>query len=85
MAERAREKGKRAAARRRNGAVGASTQPADHYSQRIKSLERERDRLKAELTEARERISRLEASRTEVVNRIDWVIDSLHNVLETGA
>ncbi|HEY7670067.1 MAG TPA: DUF4164 family protein [Hyphomicrobium sp.] len=55
------------------------------YAQRIKALEAERDRLKSELTEAVARIGRLEESRTEAVNRIDWVLDSLHNVLETGA
>ena len=41
--------------------------------------------LKADLVEAVERIERLEESRREAVNRIDWVLDSLHNVLETGA
>jgi prefoldin subunit 5 len=55
------------------------------YAQRIKTLEAERDRLKSDLDEALERIGRLEQTRTEAVNRIDWVLDSLHNVLETGA
>lgn len=52
---------------------------------RIKTLERERDRLKAQLKEAQERIARIEESRSEAVDRIDWVLDSLHNVLEGGA
>lgn len=37
--------------------------------------------LEAELEEARAVIRRLEAERDQVRNRIDWVIDSLHNVI----
>jgi len=37
--------------------------------------------LKVALT----RIGELEATQTDAVNRIDWVIDSLHNVLEDKA
>jgi hypothetical protein len=37
--------------------------------------------LEAELEEARARIRRLEKERDQVRNRIDWVIDSLHNVI----
>ena len=40
----------------------------------------ENARLKAELVEARERIADLELKQTEIINRIDWVIDSLHNL-----
>jgi len=35
--------------------------------------------------EAEERIARLQESRSEAVNRIDWVIDSLHNLIESDA
>ncbi|MEE8579491.1 MAG: DUF4164 family protein [Hyphomicrobium sp.] len=52
---------------------------------RIKSLEKERDRLKAQLEVAGERITSLEQGRDDVVNRIDWVIDSLHNAIESEA
>ena len=38
--------------------------------------------LKVELSAAREEIARLERRQELVVNRIDWVIDSLHNLLE---
>ena len=38
--------------------------------------------LKAELTAARARISELEQKQADIVNRIDWVIDSLHNLTE---
>ena len=79
MAERVTRKGKRPAARR----AVAAFDSADRQGQRIKSLERER--LKTQLAEANERIAALEQRRAEAVNRIDWVIDSLHNVLENGA
>jgi hypothetical protein len=86
MAVRARTKGKRQASQRRaSGGLGVPSHSVEWYAQRIKALEAERDRLKSELTEAVARIGRLEESRTEAVNRIDWVLDSLHNVLETGA
>jgi len=85
MAVRAARKSKRSAPRRRGEGIGASANGVDRQAQRIKTLERERDRLKTQLKEAGERIKRLEESRTEAVNRIDWVLDSLHNVLENGA
>jgi hypothetical protein len=37
-------------------------------------------RLKAELAVALERIADLELKQSEIINRIDWVIDSLHNL-----
>ena len=44
------------------------------------SLGAENARLKAELVAALERISDLELKQAEIINRIDWVIDSLHNL-----
>jgi chromosome segregation ATPase len=95
MAERASTKGKRTARHQSGGQGGAgvgalSAQQAlaelsQQSSSRIKTLERENSRLATQLEEALERIAHLEQSRTEAVNRIDWVIDSLHNVLEDGA
>jgi sugar-specific transcriptional regulator TrmB len=49
---------------------------------RVIRLESERDRLEQELTKAQARIRALEEDRDQVVNRIDWVIDSLRNLLE---
>lgn len=37
-------------------------------------------RLKAELQAAEARIRELEETQAAVLNRIDWVIDSLHNL-----
>lgn len=38
--------------------------------------------LKAELETARARIAELERRQAETLNRIDWAIDSLHNLRE---
>ena len=45
-------------------------------------LAAENSRLRDELAAARLRIADLEKRATEVINRIDWVIDSLHNLDE---
>jgi hypothetical protein len=41
-------------------------------------MKRERDDARAELALAKKRITELESQHEQVVNRIDWVIDSLH-------
>ncbi len=51
----------------------------------VEALERERDELKSQLAAARASIIKLEQARDEAVNRIDWAIDSLHNLLESEA
>jgi hypothetical protein len=43
---------------------------------------RDREALSAALAAAEARIAVLERERVDILNRIDWVIDSLHNVLE---
>lgn len=48
----------------------------------LRAVEAERDALRAELEVARARIAELERAREQVLNRIDWVIDSLHNLIE---
>ena len=52
---------------------------------KLKALQDERDKLKSDLKVALTRIGELEATQTDAVNRIDWVIDSLHNILEDKA
>lgn len=49
---------------------------------RVIRLESERDRLQAQLEKAERRIRELEDSREQVVNRIDWVIDSLRSLVD---
>jgi len=85
MAQRVTRKGKRPAPRRAGERGVAAFDSAERQGQRIKSLERECERLKTQLAEANERIAALEQRRAEAVNRIDWVLDSLHNVLENGS
>ncbi len=74
-----REGAKRAVSRKTKP---ASQAPASDAAQRLALVEAERDRLKASLEEAEARIAALEASRAHVVNRIDWLIDSLGTALE---
>ena len=48
----------------------------------LEDLERERLELRAKLAAADARIAALESQRVDALNRIDWVIDSIQNVLE---
>lgn len=65
-----------AAAKRKADSADAAPSPAA----RISRLEAERDRLAAELAAAKAQIATLETARDQVLNRIDWVIDSLHSL-----
>ncbi len=49
---------------------------------RVVKLESERDRLLAALEKAESRIRALEEGRDQVLNRIDWVIDSLRSLID---
>lgn len=69
MAERSTAKSKRTEAPK-----GAAKAPADGSQTDAIT------RLEAELAAARGRISELEQKHADVINRIDWVIDSLHNL-----
>ncbi|MFA9550568.1 MAG: hypothetical protein ACERIL_05810 [Hyphomicrobium sp.] len=84
MAQRKAKTAKRPA-KRPSRATKAPSEAKLKLETRIKSLEKERDRLKVQLGVAGERITSLEQGRDDVVNRIDWVIDSLHNAIESGA
>jgi chromosome segregation ATPase len=84
MAQRERVKAKRGAARPKETIAGL-TEAMQRLEARAKALERERDGLKAEIEAARARIATLEESRSQVVNRIDWVIDSLHTLVDRNA
>lgn len=70
MAERNADKAKRSVAAK-------STQ-----SRAAEGLAVENAALKAELETARARIAELERRQAEILNRIDWAIDSLHNLRE---
>jgi len=81
MAQRAQQKPKRKPARKTSGDLGAAV---ERLEAETKSLRAERDAIAGELEEAKLRIAELEAAQAEAINRIDWVIDSLHTVIEDG-
>lgn len=92
MPQRVRKKAKRAAPAGRAVRPARKSQTAPDGDARLRAVIRECDQLKNELARARARIAALEAQgaaleaqRVQVVNRIDWIIDSLHNVLEGEA
>ncbi len=58
----------------------AETEGAD--GARLAELEAECARLRVELAETQGRLKQLEAQREALANRIDWVIDSLHSLLD---
>ena len=81
MAERPRPQNKRRPAKAASATVPAppvASEPSP--AARIRTLETERDRLQAELAAANKRIAALEVARDQVLDRIDWVIDSLHSL-----
>jgi hypothetical protein len=65
-------------------APAASAPPPDErgVEERIRSLEAECNRLRAELQVAQAEVARLKEQRDDVVNRIDWIIDSLHTIID---
>jgi uncharacterized protein (DUF3084 family) len=84
MAQRKTDKAKRTSARAAEGAQGMSD-AVQRLEARIKALELERDGLKGELEAVRAHNAMLEESRKQVANRIEWIIDSLHNLAEKDA
>ncbi len=51
---------------------------------RVASLERERDGLKAALDSAMARITALESAQAQVANRIGWMIEALQTLKNEG-
>ena len=83
MAQRAAGKAKGRTARADARVV--RTPPAARQSdprERIRLLEAELAKVKGELAAALARNKVLEDNHEQVRNRIDWVIDSLHNLME---
>ena len=86
MGERVSRKGKRQTAPSSpRGGRSVRVESKSSTVGRLESLERERDQLRAKLVAAEAAISKLQQARDEAVNRIDWAIDSLHNLLESDA
>ena len=80
---RAGKAGKSKPAGKRNAAENASALEPAALLARVAHLESERERLIAALEKAEGRIRALEEGRDQVLNRIDWVIDSLRSLIET--
>lgn len=98
MAERATAKAKKAPQTRTSGArakprtaeksarTKTSADPLKSAVERLEAqlieLRNERDGLRDDLALAQSRVEALEKANAEAVNRIDWVIDSLHSAVE---
>jgi uncharacterized coiled-coil DUF342 family protein len=74
---------RRSQPRARRSPAGEPLTAGGGIAEVIAQLEQERDALKGELKAVEARIAALEQQRTELLNRIDWAIDSLHNLLES--
>lgn len=84
MAPREPQKAKRPAPKKKAGPAQLAAS-VERLEGKLKALQDERDKLKSDLKVALTRIGELEATQTDAVNRIDWVIDSLHNIVEDKA
>lgn len=62
----------------------ARTRAAAHAAEpeTLEAVRRERDALRAELATARVEIERLVELQKQVLNRIDWMVDSLNSLAE---
>jgi hypothetical protein len=85
MGERVSRKKRQAAPPSQRSGRSVRVETKSSATGRFEALERERDQLKAKLVAAEAAISKLQQARDEAVNRIDWAIDSLHNLLESDA
>ena len=63
-------------------AAAPGAQAGKSNGDRIAELESLNTKLEAELATARARIAELETARDQTIDRIAWVIDSLHNLTE---
>lgn len=94
MAERSTAKAKRrdaarntvkaqtSASSKKSASSNASRGSSSELSLAGRDLSEENARLKSELAAAQQRIADLEIRHAEVANRIDWVLESLHNLPE---
>lgn len=66
----------------RKTARGGTKRAANNSQTETQMLAEQNAALKAELEQAKSRIAELEALNRDVINRIDWVIDSLQTVVD---
>lgn len=82
MAQRAAGKAKGRTAKAEARATRAPARREADPSDRIRVLETQLAKVKDDLAAALARNKTLEENHEQVRNRIDWVIDSLHNLME---
>jgi Tfp pilus assembly protein FimV len=84
--QRDKAKAKRPAATPSSGARAASAKPVAGrragQSDEVAALSARIAELERQLAEQQRRTADLEALRVQALNRIEWAIDSLHNVIE---
>ncbi|HXF54236.1 MAG TPA: hypothetical protein VNK52_08940 [Hyphomicrobiaceae bacterium] len=74
------ERGRRPSEREQPTATKGGVQVSQET---VEALVRERDALRSELLAANAQIAALVARQRNVLNRIDWVIDSLNSLTES--
>jgi hypothetical protein len=67
---------------RKKSTLDRSERPSEASAGQELPAEQRIAQLEAELTAARARITELESARDQVLDRIAWVVDSLHNGIE---
>lgn len=62
----------------------ARTRAAAHPSggETLEAVRRERDQLRAELATAKAEVERLRELQGQILDRIDWIVDSLNSLSE---
>ena len=85
MGDRVSRKKRQAAPPSQRGGRSVRAEAKSSATGRLEALERERDQLKVKLADAEALVAKLQQARDDAVNRIDWAIDSLHNLLESDA
>lgn len=81
MADRVPGKAKKMARKPPPRSAKGKAVPAASQDRHVAALEAECKRLKAELAQMATRLEVLEAQRKDLLNHIDWAIDSLHSLL----
>lgn len=76
-------RGEKALLRSAKAAEEATSGAREGVASRLEAAEQECVRLRAALAAAEARVRVLEEQRVAVVNRIDWMIDSLQSLVES--
>ena len=83
MGQRVTKQGKRPGTRPGAGARTEAQPHAAELDARLAAVSAERDAALADLAKAKAEIAALTATRAQVVDRLDWVVDSLKSLAES--